>query len=90
MIKVKRTCACGTVYAARKADLDRGWGMSCSKSCAAKRREKFPSRAVAIRQAKYAKMRHRQERRDDALYQATSGECHSWSPFSNETNRQNS
>lgn len=36
--KVRRVCAakgCGVVYDAKKADLDRGWGLCCSKSCAA-------------------------------------------------------
>lgn len=36
--KVKRVCdnkGCGVVYEARQADLKRGWGMCCSKSCAA-------------------------------------------------------
>lgn len=37
IIKVK--CHCGKVFNARKADIDRGWAKSCSKSCAAKLRE---------------------------------------------------
>jgi hypothetical protein len=37
---VSRTCACGKVFQARQADVDRGWAKSCSKSCAASRREK--------------------------------------------------
>lgn len=32
-------CFCGIVYPARKADLKRGWGLTCSKSCAAIRRD---------------------------------------------------
>lgn len=32
-------CHCGVEYDAREADLKRGWGYSCSKSCAAKRRD---------------------------------------------------
>jgi hypothetical protein len=35
---IKMTCKCGTVYEAREADVKRGWGKSCSKSCAAKKR----------------------------------------------------
>ena len=31
-------CHCGGLYEARKADLKRGWALSCSKSCAAARR----------------------------------------------------
>lgn len=32
-------CHCGTEYKARTADLKRGWGLSCSKRCAAIRRD---------------------------------------------------
>ncbi|KKB61133.1 hypothetical protein WM40_25020 [Robbsia andropogonis] len=32
-------CHCGRHYEAREADLKRGWGKSCSKHCAAVRRE---------------------------------------------------
>jgi len=35
----KMQCHCGSIYFARVADLDRGWGFSCSKRCAAIRRE---------------------------------------------------
>lgn len=36
---MKRLCDnCGIEYNVRKADLDRGWGLTCSKSCAAKKR----------------------------------------------------
>lgn len=31
-------CHCGQIYSTRIADLRRGWGYSCSKSCAATRR----------------------------------------------------
>jgi hypothetical protein len=31
-------CHCSNLYEARKADLSRGWALSCSKSCAATRR----------------------------------------------------
>lgn len=34
----KMKCHCGTIYFARIADLNRGWGLSCSKSCSAIRR----------------------------------------------------
>ena len=36
---VDMVCRCGTQYQARQADLNRGWGRSCGKSCAAKRRD---------------------------------------------------
>lgn len=36
--KVKMTCHCGKHYEARESDLKRGWGLSCSKSCAAYRK----------------------------------------------------
>lgn len=32
-------CHCGTEYQARTADVKRGWGLSCSKRCAAIRRD---------------------------------------------------
>ena len=38
MAKVKMKCHCGTEYEAREADINRGWALSCSKSCAALRR----------------------------------------------------
>ena len=36
---VEVTCECGTVFLARTADVKRGWAKSCSKSCAAIKRE---------------------------------------------------
>lgn len=39
--KVERVCKnCGTSFLARKADVDRGWAIFCSKSCKAKEQEK--------------------------------------------------
>ena len=37
--KAEMKCHCGCVYKARVADLKRGWGISCSKRCAAIRRD---------------------------------------------------
>lgn len=37
---VEVTCRCGEKFQARVADRARGWAKSCSKSCAASRREK--------------------------------------------------
>lgn len=37
--KVWMICPCGKEYQARVADLKRGYGFSCNKSCAAVRRE---------------------------------------------------
>lgn len=36
---VQMKCHCGETYTAKVADLKRGWGVSCSKRCAAIRRE---------------------------------------------------
>lgn len=36
--KAQMVCHCGKPYEAREADLKRGWGLSCSKSCAASRK----------------------------------------------------
>jgi predicted nucleic acid-binding Zn-ribbon protein len=50
MAMIQRTCStCGQKFDAREADVRRGWAKCCSKSCAAKRREKrlnskFPNR----------------------------------------------
>ena len=38
---MKRNCNyCGRIYEADERNLKRGWGLHCSKSCAAKTREK--------------------------------------------------
>lgn len=37
--KVKLKCHCGDVYEARSADIKRGWAKSCSKRCAAIKRD---------------------------------------------------
>lgn len=37
---VDQTCACGKVFQARAADVKRGWAKSCSKTCAARKRER--------------------------------------------------
>lgn len=37
--KVLMLCHCGEKYHARTADIKRGWALSCSKSCAAIRRD---------------------------------------------------
>jgi len=38
-MSVAMRCWCGTEYKAKTADLNRGWGLSCSKHCAAVRRD---------------------------------------------------
>lgn len=39
--KMKRKCDnCGKEYEADNRNLNRGWGLCCSKSCAAKKRER--------------------------------------------------
>lgn len=37
--KIKMVCFCGVTFDARLADLKRGWALTCSKRCAAIRRE---------------------------------------------------
>ena len=37
--KVRMICHCGTEYDARVADINRGWGLSCSKSCSGRRKK---------------------------------------------------
>jgi hypothetical protein len=51
---IQRKCHCGVVYPAREADLKRGWGMSCSKKCAAEKRTSDICRGVH-RKAKASK-----------------------------------
>lgn len=37
-VRAQMICHCGKQYEAREADLKRGWGLSCSKSCSASRK----------------------------------------------------
>jgi hypothetical protein len=41
-------CHCGNLYEARAGDLQRGWALSCSKSCAATRRAYRKPKATKI------------------------------------------
>ncbi len=52
---VAMVCRCGTNYDATQADLNRGWGRSCDKSCAAKRRD-FGGKAAKRLDGKPLKM----------------------------------
>ena len=61
---------CGCEFQARKADVKRGWGKYCSKSCKAMRQEK--------KTGQYARYKHRKNRSDDDYYYDS---CH---PFSSE------
>ena len=48
-MKIKMTCHCRKEYEAKSADIKRGWGLSCSKHCAAVRRKyKKPAATQAI------------------------------------------
>jgi hypothetical protein len=51
-MNVQMLCHCGEEYTAREADLKRGWGYSCGKSCAAKRRDFGKPKAKRIDGAK--------------------------------------
>lgn len=51
-MSVQMLCHCGTEYPAKEADLKRGWGYSCSKSCAAKRRDFGAPKAKPVNGAK--------------------------------------
>ena len=51
--KAQMQCHCGGFYLAREADLERGWGLSCSKRCASIRRDyKRPAAKRAAQAAK--------------------------------------
>lgn len=63
------TCICGTVFQARAADIRRGWGKFCSKSCKAKKQTKdtdiagphYKAAGKTVKQMKagqYAKSKH--------------------------------
>lgn len=57
MNMVEKTCRCGKKYKAREADLKRGWGKSCSKSCAAMKRTAREARGnfrIAAASSRYA------------------------------------
>ena len=45
---VNMICGCGDNYVARKADLKRGWGLSCSKKCAFKVKKGIQSRGNIV------------------------------------------
>lgn len=36
---IKTKCSCGEIFFPRVSDVKRGWGKSCSKSCAASKRD---------------------------------------------------
>lgn len=45
---VQMKCHCGAIYKAKASDLKRGWALSCSKRCAAVRRDLRKPEAVVI------------------------------------------
>lgn len=54
---MERECDnCGTIYDAKESDIKRGWGLTCSKKCAAEKREKskpgYDSDKVAVNNMK--------------------------------------
>ena len=55
MAMVEQKCRCGVVFKARRADVNRGWGKFCSKSCKANEQER--------RTGQYAALKRRQVRR---------------------------
>lgn len=48
MSSIEMKCWCGNHYTARDADIKRGWGLSCSKSCAAIRRDYGKPKATRV------------------------------------------
>lgn len=47
-MKIEMICWCGSHYFARESDVKRGWGLSCSKSHAAIRRDYGKPRATRV------------------------------------------
>ena len=54
---VELICWCGKQYSAREADLKRGWGLSCSKSHAAIRRDYGKPKATRVDGIKIPRVR---------------------------------
>lgn len=50
-VRVTMQCHCSGLYLAREADLNRGWGLSCSKHCAAVRRDFNKPAGVRVKKA---------------------------------------
>lgn len=66
---IQQTCRCGKVYSARAADIKRGWGKSCSKECAARKRtsrEASGNFRIAEASAKYSSRIDQRISDDDA------------------------
>jgi hypothetical protein len=61
-------CACGAVYFPRKSDVKRGWGKSCSKSCAAIKSNKETG--------KYERFKAREAAIEDGTYDPDNTACH--------------
>lgn len=77
MAKIEMKCHCGAIYYARTADLKRGWGYSCSKRCAAIRRDfgrkrAKPTQQKPVKQTKSPPSTHRlndrRSRKNDDLF----------------------
>lgn len=70
---MKRKCDnCGKEYNADERNIKRGWGLCCSKSCAAKKREKSKSSYNPIR------VRENNIRRANWNYNYESKQSHSF------------
>lgn len=69
---VEVTCGCGARFTARTADRARGWARSCSKSCAAKRREgRTGTHAARLKRAE--RRHHRREFGGEPQYDRRGG-----------------
>lgn len=77
---VDRVCACGKHFQAREADVKRGWGKSCSKSCAAK--------ATNKKTGNYARYMNRKRELEEHFeeYGRSGGYCE---PFDNTEHQNN-
>ncbi len=53
MTYIKRQCDnCGQEYRVKQADLNRGWGLTCSRTCSAQKREKSKPTYIKVDKAK--------------------------------------
>lgn len=68
---VEKTCKCGKLFLARQSDLNRGWGLSCSKSCA----KNTPAPAILTRRSSPPTTEKCSDCGDDDVFIGVDGLC---------------
>ncbi len=73
---MERLCDnCGKPYNADNRNIKRGWGLTCSKSCAAKKREKNKNIPYNLDENKCGVFRNRYSSEGYKLYENGDGDC---------------